>query len=193
MNSQLNPEVEGVTVARILRPHGRRGEVAAEILTGFPSRLVSLHEVTLRAAENSARKSESRRVAVRSCWLSKSRGGQAIFHFEDCDSISGAEKLVGLEVQIPLSDRVKLPAGSYFVTDLIGCEVRQKSGAAIGRVRSVQINGDEIRGTPILEIDTPRGEILIPLAQEICVAIDISARRIEVNPPEGLLDLNRNS
>lgn len=180
-------------MARLLRPHGRRGEVAAEILTDFPSRLVSLHEVTLRPAENSPKQSGSRRVAVRSCWLSKSRGGQAIFHFEGCDSISDAEKLVGLEVQIPLSDRVKLPAGSYFVTDLIGCEVRQKSGAAIGRVRSVQINGDEIRGTPILEIHTPRGEILIPLAQEICVAIDISARRIEVNPPEGLLDLNRNS
>ena len=180
-------------MARILRPHGRRGEVAAEILTGFPSRLVSLHEVTLRAAENSARKSESRRVAVRSCWLSKSRGGQAIFHFEDCDSISGAEKLVGLEVQIPLSDRVKLPAGSYFVTDLIGCEVRDKSCVAIGRVRGVQFTGEETAGTPVLEIDSPRGEILIPLAQEICVEIDIAARRVVVNPPEGLLDLNRNS
>ena len=193
MNSQLNPEVEGVTVARILRPHGRRGEVAAGILTDFPSRLVSLREVTLRPAENSSKSSVSRRVAVRSCWLSKSRGGQAIFHFEGCDSISDAEELIGLEVQIPLSDRVKLPAGSYFVTDLIGCEVRQKSGEAIGRVRGVQINGDEIRGTPILEIHTPRGEILVPLAQEICVEIDIAARRIEVNPPEGLLDLNRNS
>lgn len=193
MTSQLNPEVEGVTVARILRPHGRRGEVAAEILTDFPARLVSLHAVTLRPAESSSKKSELRQAAVRSCWLSMSRGGQAIFHFEGCDSISDAEKLVGLEVQIPLSDRVQLPAGSYFVTDLIGCEVREKSGAAIGRVRGVQIHGDEIRGTPLLEIDSPQGEILIPLAQEICIEIDIAARRIEVNPPEGLLDLNRNS
>jgi 16S rRNA processing protein RimM len=193
VTSRLNPEVEGVTVARILRPHGRRGEVAAEILTDFPARLVSLRAVTLCSAENSSKKSGSRHAAVRSCWLSKSRGGQAIFHFEGCDSISGAEKLVGLEIRIPLADRVKLPAGSYFVTDLIGCEVREKSGAAIGRVRDVQFTGEGIAGTPVLEIDSPQGEILIPLATEICVEIDTAARRIEVVLPEGLKELNLNS
>ena len=35
-----------------------------------------------------------------------------------------------------------------------------------------------------------RGEILIPLASEICTGIDVIARRIVVDPPEGLLDLN---
>jgi 16S rRNA processing protein RimM len=190
VHSEQKPEVEGVTVARILRPHGVRGEVAAEILTDFPERLVSLAAATLRGGKAPSQASGPRRVAIRSCWLSKSRGGQAIFHFEGSDSISEAEKLVGLEVQIPLADRVKLPAGSYFVTDLIGCEVREKSGAAIGRVRDVQIPGEGTAGTPVLEVESARGEILIPLAQEICVTIDTAARRIEIVPPEGLLDLN---
>ena len=87
------------------------------------------------------------RGAVRSCWLSHSRGGQAIFLFEGSDSIHDAEKLVGLEVQIPLAERVKLPAGSYYITDLAGCEVRNAStgstcgepGAMIGHVRDVQM------------------------------------------------------
>ena len=88
--------------------------------------------------------SEPKRVAIRSCWLSQSRGGQAIFHFEGSDSMTDAEKLVGLEVQIPLADRMPLPSTSYYMSDLIGCEVRDPRKLAtrsIGRVRDVQFAG----------------------------------------------------
>jgi 16S rRNA processing protein RimM len=128
---------------------------------------------------------------VRGCWLSHSRGGQAIFHFEGSDSISDAEKLVGLEVQIPFADRMQLSSGSYYVTDLIGCEVCEKQGGVIGRVSDLQFTGEGIGGTPILVIDSAQGELLVPLAQDICVLIDTSARRIEVVLPEGLRELNR--
>jgi 16S rRNA processing protein RimM len=191
-----------VTVARILRPHGRRGEVACEILSDFPQRFKSLKSVELTGARRDGRDAGRsavhdhvpRRVAVRSCWLSQSRGGQAIFLFEGSDSIHDAEKLVGLEVQIPLSERAALPAGSYYITDLAGCDVRERSdsaptggpGAILGRVRDVQMTG----GTPILVVDSPLGELLIPLAQEICVRVDTAAREIEVVLPEGLRDLN---
>jgi len=128
---------------------------------------------------------------VRGCWLSHSRGGQAIFNFEGSDSIADAEKLVGLEVQIPFADRMQLSSGSYYVTDLIGCEVCEKQGGVIGRVSDLQFTGEGIGGTPILVIDSAQGELLVPLAQDICVLIDTSARRIEVVLPEGLRELNR--
>jgi len=128
---------------------------------------------------------------VRGCWLSHSRGGQAIFNFEGSDSIADAEKLVGLEVQIPFADRMQLPSGSYYVADLIGCEVREKHAGAIGRVSDLQFTGEGVGGTPILVVDSPQGELLVPLAQDICVLIDTSARRIEVVLPEGLRELNR--
>lgn len=169
-------------MARILRPHGRHGEVAAEILTDFPERLTKLKSAALWDG-----RTEPRNLAIRSCWISHSRGGQAIFHFEASDSISSAERLVGLEVQIPLSERMALPAGSYYVSDLTGCEVCEKGGAALGKVREVQFAG----AAPLLVVNSPRGELLIPLAQEICVHVDTAARRIEVVLPEGLLDLNR--
>jgi 16S rRNA processing protein RimM len=177
-------ESVGVTIARVVRPHGRRGEVAAEILTDFPQRLTSLTSVALWDG-----RSAPRQVAVRSGWLSRGRGGQAIFHFEGSNSISDAEKLTGLEVQIPVADRMPLPGGSYYVTDLIGCEVREKD-KAIGRVRDVQFTGEDVAGTPILMLDSPKGELLIPLAQEICTRVDIASRAIEVALPEGLRDLN---
>lgn len=174
-------------MARVLRPHGRRGEVAAEILTDFPDRLTRLQQAQLW----NGRTEPPRSVRVRSCWLSQNRGGQAIFHFEGSDSISDAEMLVGLEVQIPLSERIALPAGTFYISDLVGCEIYERdSGKLIGRVRDVQFPGEELKGTPLLEVDSSHGEILIPLAQEICVQIDTATRRIEAVLPEGLRELN---
>jgi 16S rRNA processing protein RimM len=178
-----------VTVARILRPQGRRGEVAAEILTDFPERLLKLTSAELwRAA------SGGHSVAIRGCWISEARGGQAIFHFEGSDSISDAEKLVGCEVRIPLSQRAPLTDSSHYVDDLVGCAVFERGGAAdgaasavIGEVRDVQFTG----GAPILVVDDHGHELLIPFAQEICVRVDVAARRIEVVLPEGLRELNR--
>lgn len=175
-------------MARVLRPHGRLGEVACEILSDFPQRFKDLKFVELRDARSDG--NAGRRVAVRSCWLSQSRGGQAIFLFEGSDSISDAEKLVGLDVQIPLSARVSLPSGSYYITDLAGCEVRGQDSEAIGRVSDVQMTGEHVAGTPLLVVDSPRGELLIPLAQDICVRVDTAAGVIEVVLPEGLRDLN---
>src|SRR6202035_2397163 len=68
-------------------------------------------------------KNEPRRMPLKSCWLSQNHRGQAVFHFEGVDSISEAEKFRGLEVLLPFEQRVTLPAGQYFVSDLIGCSV----------------------------------------------------------------------
>jgi len=172
----------GLTLARVLRPHGRRGEVAAEILTDFPERLLSLREAYLWDGSG-----EPRRVGVHSCWLSRSRSGQAIFHFEGCQGIADAARLRGYEVQVPLAERLPLAAGRYYVSDLIGCEVWQRDATRLGSVRDVEMLGE---GTPLLVVETPRGELLVPLAEEICPRIDVAARHIEVVLPDGLRELN---
>jgi len=191
-------------VARILRARGNKGEVAAEILTDFPERLTKLPEVFLGAPRNN---DEPRRMALKSCWLNQNHRGKIVFHFEGVNSISEAEKLRGFEVLLPLEQRVNLLAGQYFVSDLIGCNVFEtpasqpvvasspcllaEAPALLGTVRDVQFPGEELAGTPILEVDTSRGELLIPLAEDICTKIDPRARRIDVTLPEGLIDLNQ--
>jgi 16S rRNA processing protein RimM len=175
-------DFERVTLARIVRPHGLRGEVAAEILTDFPERLTKLREVWLWNGSG-----DPQPAKVTRCRVSPSRGGQAIFQFDGVDSVERAEKLRGTEVQISIVERVKIPAHTYFVTDLIGCEVWEKgAGAPLGIVKDVMRGG-----TPVLEIVTPTGELLVPLAQEICTQIDTERRRIEVRLPEGLRELNQ--
>jgi len=173
----------GATLARILRPHGRRGEVAAEILTDFPERLASLREAYLWDGKN-----EPRRTAVRSCWLHKN---QAIFHFAGCQGITEAEKLRGLEVQVPLAERMPLPPGRYYISDLTGCDVWEREGRRLGSVREVLLVGEDTPGTPVLAVETPGGELLVPFAEEICTRIDTAARRIDVALPDGLRELNR--
>lgn len=173
----------GVTLARILRARGLRGEVAAQILTDFPERLPELREVWLADG-----RTEPRRTRVQRCWISTSRGGQAIFHFSGIDNVESAEKLRGLEIQVPLDQRAKLTTGNYYVGDLVGCEVWESDApAALGVVLDVQFPG----GPPLLSVETSEGEVLIPLAAAFCVRIDIPAKRIDVSLPEGLLDLNR--
>ena len=190
-------------MARILRARGNKGEVAAELLTDFPERLTKLKEVFV----GQGGKTEPRLTVLKSCWLSQNHRGQIVFHFEGVNSISDAEKFRGLEVLLPFEQRVTLPAGHYFVSDLIGCSVFEipisplvvssspcclgEIPTLVGTVNDVQIPGEEIPGTPLLEVETSSGEILIPLAADICTKIDIAARRIEVVLSEDLRDLNR--
>jgi len=176
-------EFTGVTLARILRPRGLRGEVAAEILTDFPERLLKLKEVWLADG-----RSVPRKVRVQRCWLSPGRGGHAVFHFADVETMEAAESLRGLEIQVPIEQRAQLAAGNYFVSDLVGCAVWEAGAASpLGSVRGVEFPG----GAPLLAIDTNKGEVLVPMAAEFCVHIDVNAKRIDVSLPEGLRDLNR--
>jgi 16S rRNA processing protein RimM len=195
-----------LAVARILRPRGNKGEVAAELLTDFAERLAKLVEVFVGDAA-ALEDNSPRRVGIKSCWIDQNHPGQIVFHFEGCASIADAEKLRGLDVLLPFEQRVSLPAGQYFITDLIGCAVFEAARAAsavasspcaladaptlLGTVSDVQFTGEDVAGTPVLVVDMAKSELLIPLAEDICTRIDVVARRIEVNLPEGLRELNQ--
>jgi 16S rRNA processing protein RimM len=194
-----------VIVARILRPRGNKGEVAAQLLTDFPERLTKLTEVFLGRGGGTSG-TDPRLTGVKACWLSQNHKGQAVFHFEGCNSISEAEKFRGLDVLLPIEKRVTLAAGQYFVDDLAGCSVFENfeelpvvssspcslssAPSLLGLVREVQFTGEGVAGTPLLVVETAGGELLIPLAEDICRRVDTVARRIDVVLPEGLRDLN---
>jgi 16S rRNA processing protein RimM len=200
----LKPSTEEqawVQVARIIRPRGNKGEVLAELFTDFPARLSSLLKIYLRGAQG-----EPRVVGLQNFWVDRNHPEHGIFHFEGCASIDAAEKLRGLDVLLPIADRVKLPAGKYFVSDLIGCSVfenpkvetklsspacsMEEAPRVLGTVRDVFFPGEGAAGTPLLQVQTGAGELLVPLAEDICRRIDVAARRIDVTLPEGLNELN---
>jgi len=170
-----------MAVARIVRPQGRRGEVAADILSDFPERFRHLRRVFV---ENPGQPPEP--LDVETVWPHK---GRLVFKFASVDTIDQASRLRGRHVLIPLQERVPLPDHRYYVWELEGCRVvtdRQGERQEVGTVTHVEPTG----GVDLLHVAGPRGEVLIPLAQAICVHIDPEAGEIVIDPPEDLLEVN---
>ena len=167
------PDQDWITIALIGRARGNRGELAAVSLTR-PERFDGLREVFLFP--------EGSRYQVEEAWF---HGDRLILKFRGVDTISDAERLQGCEVRLPRSERLPLDPGEYYQSDLIGCEVVERaSGASLGRVTGWQDAG----GAGLLEIE---GGLLIPFARSICVAIQPDDRRILVELPPGLKELNQ--
>lgn len=112
--------------------------------------------------------------------------GRHVLKLEGIHSIDQAEQWVGGEVRIPGSDLPPAGPGRYYDFELKGCEV-YAAGDLVGKVVEVLDYG----GTTLLEVDRRGYEVLIPFAREIVKSVDTTEGRIEVDLPEGLLDLNR--
>ena len=124
-----------------------------------------------------------RSLEVENVWR---HGDRVIFKFRGVDSISDAEALAGADVSIPKAERADLPDGEYFQTDLVGCTVFARDGTVVGTVEGWQ----EYGGPPLLEVNANGRELLIPFAKSICLEIDPVHKRIVVDLPEGLRELN---
>lgn len=172
-----------ITLARVVRPRGNRGEVLADSLSGRPELLSGPRQVTLFAGGQP--QGEGRPVLLESVrW----RQDRLVLKFAGIESISDAEAVRGTAVCVPLAERGELPPGEYYLDDLVGCEVVERTtGQSLGRVS----RWTECGGPPLLVVEGPEAELLIPFAASICVAIEPDRGRIVVDPPEGLKELNR--
>ena len=167
-------EPEWVTVAVLAKTRGNRGEVTAIALSSRPGRYEDLKEVYLFGS--------GERFEVESTWFHQ---GRLIFKFRGIDTITDAGRLSGAEVRVPKDQRMALEPGEFFQSDLVGCDViDRRSGHSYGRVARWQDSG----GPGLLELEDG---LLIPFVRSICVEIDPAAKRIAVELPEGLKDLNR--
>lgn len=167
-----------VVVARVARPHGLRGEVVLNPETDFlEERFQPGHRVFVL---------EGARVVplvLRSAWFHRQR---PVVAFEGFERIEDVEGLAGRELRIAASELIPLPDGVFYHHQLIGCVVETAGGETVGTVTKVDGGGDASR----LVLDGDAGEVIIPLAVDICRTIDVDARRIVIEAPEGLLDVN---
>lgn len=109
-----------------------------------------------------------------------------VLKFAGIETISEAEPLVGCELQVPAAARAKLESGWNYVGDLIGCLVFDGS-REIGKIADVQFGAGE---APLLVVRTGSSEYEIPFAEAYLRKVDVGAQRIEMELPEGLLDVN---
>jgi 16S rRNA processing protein RimM len=162
-----------VLVGRVVKPQGRRGEVAVLPFSDRPDRFP-----TLRRAFVEAPGGEAREVRVLRCWPHK---GRFVLEIEGVSSIDEAEKLRGLELRIAEEELAALPEGSFYHHQLKGLRVEDETGVEIGVVDEVMETGAETR---VLVVRGPGGETLLPLASGFVKAIDLAHGRILASRPE---------
>jgi 16S rRNA processing protein RimM len=167
-----------VLVGRIARPHGIRGQVIVTPETDFV-------EERFRAGAAFWTRSD-RGDELLTVSTARVQNGRPVVGFEGFATIEDVERLSGLDLRVPESELRPLADGVYYHHDLVGCVVETSDGKRIGDVKRV----DGGVGASLLSIDGPRGEVLVPLVADICVDVDIAGRRIRIDPPDGLLELN---
>lgn len=169
---------ELVAVARAVRTRGLRGEVVAELLTDFPERFEKLERL-IAVAPNG----ERQKLMLEEHWFQRER---IVLKFAGYDSVEAASALVGQEFAVPEAECVELPEDEFYDWELEGCVVETVEGERIGVVREVLKTGGV--ETLVVENDRTEREHLIPLAEEICVEINVEEKLIRIDAPEGLLE-----
>jgi len=167
-----------VVIARVARTRGLRGEVIADLLTDFPERFDGL-ETLIAVAPDGSQSS----LQIEEHWF---HGNRIVFKFAGYDSIEAAKEFAGFELAVPASERVELTENQFYEWELKGCRVDSIDGESIGSVTGVIRTG----GVEVLVVENEAGrEFLIPMAQEICISVDVEKKLIRVDPPQGLLEL----
>lgn len=175
----MKEEEKYVSIARIVRPRGNKGEVAAENRADSALRFAAGKAVRVVFPDRS-----KRLFTIANAW---EHNGRLILQFAGVDSISAAETLRGCEICIPRGELGEAPKGEYFYDDLIGCRmVEDGSARELGEIRDIYEPGGALLFSVI---DEQGKELLVPFADDICLDVDTAARRIRVRLPEGLEEL----
>jgi 16S rRNA processing protein RimM len=153
------------------KPHGTAGEVYVIRISDDPHRFdpgaTLLHE-------------DGRELVVRS---SHSHRDRFLVHFEGAVDRESAQGLRGALYVDPSSVR-DLDGSEFWESDLVGCGVLLTDGTEVGEVSDVIVRPAQ----DLLQIETPRGQRLVPFVGEIVTEVNAETRRITIDPPEGLLD-----
>jgi 16S rRNA processing protein RimM len=167
-----------VQVGRVLRPHGLRGQVSVASETDFGSERFAPGAKVWRESSGT--------LTTLTVTESHPQADRWVVGFEGVTTVEDADTLRGVELRIPEDARMELGPGEYYLYDLVGCEVRTTTGLEIGKVQSVYTGA----GGALLGVDRNGAEVLVPMVKSMCPEIDVAARRIIVDPPEGLLEVN---
>src|SRR5215469_2004979 len=181
---------EYITLARVLKTQGRRGEVAVEVHSDIPDRFVQ--GMRLLVLDDAGQRRE---LEVEELWPHK---GLLVLKFAGIDSISDAETLLRCELQVPSGERAALEAGWTFISDLTGCTVCD-GDREIGQIQGVAFGAGE---APLLIVSKAtrdgspsspaKGEqpYEIPFAEAYLVSVDLAAKQVRMRLPEGMLEIN---
>jgi 16S rRNA processing protein RimM len=155
-----------ISVARVLAPQGNRGEVRVQSLSDNATRLLTPGEFVV-SPDQGSRPTPADRVMT----LERGRphGKFHALKFAGIASINDAETLRDMWVKVPRAELPALPAGEYYLFEIIGLSVVDEDGKVLGKVDGVMRG----KGADVYVVQGPRGELLLPAAHEVVLAIDV--------------------
>ena len=166
-----------VTVGRIGRPHGIRGDVVVGVRTDEPE---------LRFAKGSRLDTDPARLGPLTVAGSKWHSGELLVHFEGVSDRDAAAELRGTWLTVD-SATIAPPEDpdEFRDADLVGLSVRTAGGTQVGTVEDVLHSGQDV-----LVIKSSDGrDIMIPFVKPLVPDVDLAAGYLVIDPPEGLLDM----
>lgn len=162
-------------VGVVARPHGIRGWLRISLHDANSTALSCVKEIALGKTTQ----------LFKLCAAEKNEGIYRV-SLEGITDRDQAEKLRGAPVLIERACLPALALDEVYVSDLINCEVLDITGKSIGIVEKTYFSGAH----ELLVVHAPDGEILIPLVPSIITEIDVAARIIHCDLPEGLCEIN---
>lgn len=186
--SSINPPEPGqppatVAVGRVLRPHGVRGEVVVEVLSDNPERFEAGAELLLMApgeAGEAAPEAARRRLTIETV---RPHRGVLLVGFAGVEDRDEADLLRG-ELAVPGTDVPAPPEGTWYHFQLLGCRVADRAAGELGEVVDLVEDG----GGLLLVVAGEGRRVPVPFVARFLVRVDVAAREIEVDLPEGLIE-----
>ena len=167
-----------IALGVIRKPHGVRGEASVEAWTNELDRLAEVLAVTLVSPDGAS----TRPVAIESF---RPHGDRALVKFSGIESPEAVALLRDWTIEIPAAEARPLAENEYFLHDLVGLALVDETGQTRGTVTAVSEGGGGI----LLEVTRAGKKFDVPFAATICKTIDLAARKIVVDLPEGIDEL----
>lgn len=168
-----------ISLGKITKNQGNKGEVRVAPYSDDLRRFELLDEVILVSPDQS----EEIKKVVEDIWLHKNF---VILKLEDINDIGEALKYRNYEIKIEQEELLPLAEDEFYVDDLIDSTVLLPDDRELGKVINVI---DSSGGTDILVVKSNKKEYMIPMSKEYIKKIDIKAKKILIEPVNGILDL----
>ncbi len=160
--------VNEIAIGKIVGTHGRLGMLKVLPLTDFPDRFFSMDSITLE------RGGEQRAYSVGEV---KRHRKHILISLREVADMSAAEGLKGALIKIGRQELTPLPAGSYYIFDIVGLKVFTTGGELLGVVEDVIKTG----ANDVYVVDSgKKAPVLVPALRDVIMEVDVEGGRMVV-------------
>lgn len=159
-----------LTLARVSAPHGVHGEIRIRIETDVLENLKPGRRVYI-GSQGDAREIEAFHAL-----------GKPRIKLRGIDTREDAQTLRGADLVIPIQEAVPLPDGRFYAAELLGVDVVDTQGEALGTICDVLMTGSN----DVYVVRGSCGEVLIPATRDVVRDFNPTMRQMTIHMLKGM-------